>query len=382
MNMSRPEDIQDAAEAPLEERLVDYHLEQLSEADRTEIQREISCGGKAQFLSQALGRLLSPLDALANPFVAPGLMEGILRRVRGSARRLPLAGSPRLGAAGLEDAAPEKAGRPPIRQRVWRESSWGWHRDLAATGVSLLVILAVLFPGLAKLRESSRRVVCASQLSEIGRALGSYALGFDASLPFAGGRPGSSWLYTGPDGAPRSSNSRHPFLLIRTGSLLFPGGFVCPSAREQCVSAQVDASEEDFPHPSLCTYDALNMAGPTPTVEEAPDLAYMTDPNPMFRYGVLQGGVDPRLANSPLHENGRGQNVLRLDGAVAWMTDPYLAHRDNLWMAGNRFEYDGTETQSEPRDAFMVPATPALRGPVPVSRQPLSRKNDRWEALR
>ena len=104
----------------------------------------------------------------------------------------------------------------------------------------------------------------------------------------------------------------------------------------------------------MCSYDSLNMAGPTPPYSMTLRLPYLSDANPMFT-GRRFNAVNPTVTNSPAHRKS-GQNLLHLDGSVIWCTTPNAGrHNDNIWQAGNITRYNGTEIQKSINDTFLVP---------------------------
>jgi hypothetical protein len=96
------------------------------------------------------------------------------------------------------------------------------------------------------------------------------------------------------------------------------------------------------------------MNGPTATMPDRIRVPFVADPNPSFEGGRFVG-ADQLDINSRAHR-GRGQNVLFNDGSIEFMPTPvYDRHRDNIWQAGDIYDYTGTETQSSVTDAFLIP---------------------------
>jgi len=329
------------ANKPIEEVLLDLHLDRIDPADRASLENRLATEEEIAAKSDALRRILQPLDSLTASAPPGNLPDKIIRRVAGS--------------------RPEAGSCAPVEFDE-TGSSRGWRfvpRDLIAVAACLVILFCLIVPAVSRVRAHAQRTVCADNLSSIYRAVTAYGQAFAGGLPNAGAIPGGCWLYSGPTGTPRASNSRHPYLLAKLGFVTDPADFVCPSSPNVPVEVDDFGDLDDFASAANCTYDSLNMAGPTPTLSDAGSAVYMSDPNPLFVDGFYHGSVNPNDTNSPIH-GGKGQNVLLLDGRVRWMTSPFRNRRDNVWVAGDLHTYTGTETQQDEDDAFLVPATPGV----------------------
>ncbi len=327
---------------PLDEMLLDLHLDRLDPDERAALERRLTTDADLAARNEALGRVLRPLDSLVAPSAPANLADKVIRHVAD---------------AGLFPTA-EAVGHP----------SGGWRfslRDLMAVAACLGLLFVLVVPGMAKLREHAQRTVCADNFGSIYRAVTVYGQTFMGELPNAGSIAGGSWLYSGPADAPRASNSRHPYLLARLGFIADATVFLCPSSPDAPVPVDDLTALDDFASPANCTYDTLNMAGPTPTLSGNVSAVYASDPNPLFINGFYHASVNPNTTNSPQH-GGKGQNVLSLDGQTRWMTSPFHDRRDNIWMAGDLQAYTGTETQVDADDTFLIPATPDVQRRFPT----------------
>jgi hypothetical protein len=145
-------------------------------------------------------------------------------------------------------------------------------------------------------------------------------------------------------------------VLLRFGYVGHAESFICPSDVDgACLDMANPQALQDFPDPKNCSYDSLNMAGPLPRIEDAGDLPYLADANPLFAGGRFNVAV-PVSSNSSNHRRLDGQNVWRLSGHVVWSRTPNVGYDgDNIWQVDGVRIYIGTEAQSSPRDAFLVP---------------------------
>lgn len=386
---------------PVEELLLDRHLGEMDPDDRAWIEERLAADPQVKAMDASLGRTLEALDAHWTPPPPVNLSEKVLRYVQADRADAP---------------AHDRVMPPPLEAAPGRVSRFGL-RDFIAVAACIGLIITALAPAMQRMRSEARRVQCVGNLETISRAVSAYGADFSGLLPHAGVPTGASWLYLSSSGAPHQSNSRHAYLLVRLGYLNHESPFRCPEGRtatdlnrsgsgssdvffreagiqpreprrgEGPVMFDVEHIGEppagrrrsgevlrlaypgltdDFAFPDACSYDGLNMLGATPRLVDAPDQVYLGDPNPLFLGGVFRPSINPNATNSPLHDGGRGQNVLLLDGSVGWLTSPFRNRTDNVWLAGEIQDYRGTEAQSDPHDAFLVPATPS-RG-VPATR--------------
>jgi len=189
----------------------------------------------------------------------------------------------------------------------------------------------------------------------------------------------------GDNGKPIQSNTANLWFLVAE-MRLWPEVFVCPrSAHQFDEVAEADyESVRDFRGETFVSYSFQNVLGEyrlTSTTGRASSMAVAADANPLrrdFRTSGIgekkrEGVTDAYLAdnpefvgdedyiaawnkeagsvagawelNSPNH-GFKGQNVLYLDGHVAWMTHPYVGPNwDNIWLA--RKPEDGWEVEKE-----------------------------------
>lgn len=322
--------------------LLDLHLDQLDDTDRSWLEAELVADPELRARSDRLRKILRPLDhwTLAPP--PPNLADKVLRAIQRDGVETTI----RLPPA---DDAGAYHRRPIARLR-----------DIAAIAACIMLIATVAFPGLSSLRAQSRWSNCASNLGSIFRGTTLYQQAFGGSLPYAGTMQNASWLPDGTTGRPFESNSRHIYLIAKLNYGPKPADFVCPAcSKGEPMQADKLYSFNDFAKACNSTYDTLNMNGARPNLRPRMAIAYVGDSNPLFVGGRFNSNVDAQVANSPLHR-GKGQNVLILDGSVIRLTSPiYGVRNDNVWLAGDIRRYNGTETPTCPEDAFLIPGYPA-----------------------
>jgi prepilin-type N-terminal cleavage/methylation domain-containing protein len=245
------------------------------------------------------------------------------------------------------------------------------------TLIELLVVIAIiallmsiLMPALARVRELAQRVVCGTNLSGITKAMVVYANDDEtARFPRAGG-PGCMW--GGLDfTVPTATVTASLYLLVR-GDFTTPKQFVCRSdAGTQEFRDSDLTGRDDFGDPAgNCSY-SYHMPYSFPTPEDAsvmqsfcltgasdPGLAVVADRNP---YGNMTPGFDPldtdeiRQGNCSPHQRD-GQNIAYNDTHVKFEKTPFQGlNGDNIYLIapplGNTYNYGSLEET--------VPAAPA-----------------------
>ncbi len=338
-----------------EDLLLDLHLGRLSEDEKLWIETELLRSAELRAKSDCLGRMLQPLDTWTIPPMPSGLPDKILDYVEANKNRDYGASANRPPLRAVGAVAPTQPNEGNYR-RGWIFSL----RELLAAAACIVLLFGVMMPSLSRARDSSRRNVCGSNLTNIFQGLSTYQQMSDGALPYAGNTPGARWLPTGADDRPQSSNSRHPYLLLRVRAIHDPNVFTCPADDDMtAMSAEEITAHRDFPSANNMSFDTLNMNSDQPPVSPSLAIPYMSDRNPLFEGGAFNAELDPDNTNSFTHGAGKGQNVLMLDGQVYWLTSPLWGPKlDNIWLAGSIRKYEGTESQKNPNDAFLVPGFP------------------------
>jgi len=234
-------------------------------------------------------------------------------------------------------------------------------REKGFTLVELLVVIAIiallmgiLMPALARVRQIAYRLYCGTNLSGIGKAMLIYSNDFDDELPQAGLKD-SVWTATIPNwrnvsrtaafnssrGSSASITSN--FFLLMKYAEVTPKQFLC---KGDSKVKGFRLSETDLANTGAELIDCWDF-GPTPqahcsysyhsafgsfglTSSSNPGMAMAADPNPWLNSPVFEarpntpdwGEFDPggdkakiRLGNALTHQED-GQNVVYVDGHV------------------------------------------------------------------
>ena len=246
------------------------------------------------------------------------------------------------------------------------------------TLVELLVVIAIiallmgiLMPALAKVRQLAFRLTCGTNLSGIGKAMLIYANDYSDELPRAGGKD-ATWgpvmwdapdRYTayastnGRDGG-RASISSCFYLLVKYAEVT-PKSFIC---KGDTGTTEFTLADETLLNTDFELIDAWDF-GNTPwdhcsysyhypfskyslTTSSEPGLAVAADRNPWlespaadldsakwsnFRPDVSphNGSTEQALAGNAISHQGDGQNVLFLDAHVNFEKRPHCGLEDD-----------------------------------------------------
>jgi hypothetical protein len=198
-------------------------------------------------------------------------------------------------AVAASQAAPAAVAEAPRRLRIPVP-------DFVTLAAVLLIGASIAWPVLSTVRERSIEAACVANMKVVHEGLTSYANEFEGRLPTA---------YAG---FGRSIARIDLLPLVRYG-YCEQGHINCPgrhSPQDPGYSFQMRPEPIGF------------------TLAAAPDMALLGDRNPVID-ASLSGMLLPPRSNSSNHGE-RGQNLLRMDGAIVWLSQPLVNGRDNIWL--------------------------------------------------
>ena len=244
--------------------------------------------------------------------------------------------------------------------------------DIVSVAAVLIVGLSVALPVLSTFRFESMRKLNEANFAVASVGFGSYANDNDGQLPVY--TPSQQiltqsaglhrlWWLVGRD--PLQSNSANLYTLAREGytsleTLASPGN-------KNAVDEPASDDAVDW-----AGFDEVSYSFRVLQASRGEDrwakrgLVILTDRSPVILKAYQGLPIDP-FENSPNHD-GRGQHVLNGDGSVDWLTSPWLAHNDQIYLPrfmerlvnpGVRrtgmMPLRGTERPSSYTDAFVGP---------------------------
>ncbi|HUV66939.1 MAG TPA: type II secretion system protein [Sedimentisphaerales bacterium] len=266
------------------------------------------------------------------------------------------------------------------------------------TLVELLVVIAIiallmgiLMPALARVRQIAFRMVCGTNLSGIGKAMLIYSNDYDDELPRAGGRA-STWAATLPawnaanrftayglaaDGSGGRGTISSCFYLLVKYAEVTPKSFICKgdSGTTEFKPSNAGAGNMELidlwdfgPEPTKsCSYSYHKPFGLYAlTTASEPGLAVAADRNPWeaspageskiarFTQFVVTGGRDIIKIGNAIQHQEDGQNVLFLDNHVNFEKNSFCGINDDniyTWWDGTDIRKGGVPTYAaEPKD--------------------------------
>lgn len=327
--------------------LIDLHLGQLPTDEAAVLARMIETSPPLQHQSERCGRLLQELDAYEIPVPSGDLAERILDRIAKSETLIPFPPA---------DSKPVLTG---VEHGNYVSTALFSLRELIVIAACIALFVGIFIPGYYKAQAISRRNLCRHNMQQMYTGLSEYATANAGFLPYAGSVNGGSWLRARTPGVLRASNTRHMYLTVKEGYLPDTRIFICPG-QEHGVAMVMDnyRKVDDFAEPANVSYSFQNnnTDEQSPMERVAKRLVYIADANPYFS-GRMAHVIDPMASiNSYAHEANAGQNVLTLDGRVGWVSRPTVGvDNDNIYQAGVRRHYVGTELPQSSTDSFLVP---------------------------
>jgi len=265
------------------------------------------------------------------------------------------------------------------------------------TLVELLVVIAIiallmgiLMPALARVRQIAFRMVCGTNLSGIGKAMLIYANDYDDELPRSGGRNGK-WNTTIPawdaanrftayglaaDGSGGKGSISSCFYLLVKYAEVTPKSFICKgdSGTTEFKPSDYNAGNKELidlwdfgPEPRKhCSYSYHQPFGLYAlTTASEPGLAVAADRNPWIEspagaakqfpglYSPTGGREAVKVGNATQHQED-GQNVLFLDNHVSFEKSAFCGINDDniytFWDGGDIRVGGPPVLGSEPKD--------------------------------
>jgi prepilin-type N-terminal cleavage/methylation domain-containing protein len=297
-------------------------------------------------------------------------------------------------------------------------------RKKGFTLVELLVVIAIiallmgiLMPALARVRQIAFRMVCGTNLSGIGKAMLIYSNDYDDEYPRAGGR-NSTWTYGIPnwladnrytayglaaDGSGGNSTISASFYLLVKYAEVTPKSFICKgdSGTTEFKPADYSAGQMELidlwdfgPQDAAAEHCSYSYHMPyglyALTSSSEPGMAVAADRNPWISSPGAEG-KDAALLSSYVPTGGKemvnqgnaithqedGQNVLFMDNHVNFEKQPFCAVNDDniytFWAPGLDIRIGSypLPNQSEPQDrldSYLVNDAEGGAAPPPKGR--------------
>jgi len=294
-------------------------------------------------------------------------------------------------------------------------------RKKGFTLVELLVVIAIiallmgiLMPALARVRQIAFRMVCGTNLSGLGKAMLIYSNDYDDEFPRAGGR-NSVWSFgvanwmadnrfaaygLGADGSGGNATITSSFYLLVKYAEVTPKSFICKgdSGTREFKPTDYNAGDRDLidlwdfgtESSQHCSYSYHMPYGLySLTTSSEPGMAVAADRNPwitspaseakdpalLSSYNVTGGREMVNFGNAIAHQED-GQNVLFMDSHVGFEKQPFCAINDDniytYWDGGDirvgGYPQPGVSEPTDRLDSFLVNDAEGGAAPPPKGR--------------
>jgi hypothetical protein len=342
-------DMRDEAET-MDSLLLDLHLNRLDEEQARQMEETLAASPDLAAKSRALRGLFGLLDRVDVPEPPGDLADSVMARIDEHTRPLLLKEAATVVPAG---GGHDLSGSPMLSLR-----------ELIAIAACIILFVGIFVPGYQKALNIAQRNMCRKHMHLVSAGFTAYAQQNNGFLPWVGHVPEGSWLATRTPNVPRYSNTRPMFVLLQQGLIPDndPRVFLCPNVPHARPMMAEDYKQfTDFAEPANVSYSSVFMNLPRGRLLErmAPQMVLMADRNPLFddRAGGHRLSPYDEAGNSFSHgEEGAGQNGVRVDGTAGWFTKPTVGvDNDNIYRAGDRARYEGTEVPVADTDTFLVP---------------------------
>jgi hypothetical protein len=330
----------------IEQRLLDLHLNRLDIGQVAEVEEAIGNSRQLAAASQGIRRVMALLDEWEVPPPATDLADRIIAKVYNHTQVIPF---PKPLTADRVSNAPDLSAGPMLSLR-----------ELIAIAACITLFVGIFVPGYFKAQHIARRNLCRENLRQVWSGVASYAEENRGYISHAGFVPNASWLATRVPKVQRVSNTQSLFNVLRSGHINDARVFICPSTPHGRPMLADDYKEfNDFAEPANISYSFQYMNVPQARRLEEMDtmMALIADRNPFFdgRAAHRLSPYDEEAGNSLSHEEGAGQNVMYIGGRGGWFNHPTVGvNQDNIYRAGARVLYQGTEQPTSSTDSFLV----------------------------
>jgi len=345
--------VMDDSEPIIDQELLDYELGRLGDAQRAMVEQALEASLELRQQQVVLRETFAGLDAWTEPAAPEYLVGQVLAGVASAEQRSMFAGDTIL-------ADTPASALPPVTERGGSGSGPILTiRELVAIAACITIFVGVFVPAGIKAKNMAWRAQCQSNLEAVAAGLASYSEDFQRQMPFAGSLAGASWRRSQP-GVTRTSNTQHPFLLVKFRYVRNPDVFVCPTREHARPMVADDYNQfDDVAEKANFAYAYQNMGGvERPKWGADPKMVMMADASPLTgTSGPHNLSGYPDTANSRNHDREDGQNVLRSSGFVGWETSPKVGVADdNIWTPAREVtpEQFGYAVPVHAADSFLV----------------------------
>jgi len=200
----------------------------------------------------------------------------------------------------------------------------------------IALLLAILMPVMSRVKETTKRVVCSSQIRQVGVGIAAYAGDWDNFMPYYGDEMHPYALYRSDDPKWLDATTGMPIAmkvacLYETGYIPEPKVFYCPSNIL-----------------SLYRFESYSDPKPWGTLPQRYNDEDGQGHNQWIRMGYTYYPTDPSapIDNATQAPKGTAQKIDKLDAHIPYMTDTirnieHISHRRRQTYAINALFSDG-----------------------------------------
>ncbi len=239
---------------------------------------------------------------------------------------------------------------------------WSFRENLIKMGAlaaGIVIVVGIAFPTLSGMRQKAWRITCNNRLRNVGAGFIRYVSENDGRIPYVATTAGARWSR-----GDKGSNTRHPFLLLKL-QYVKPQDLICPGNRNAAavnIPADQLALHNDFPSTNNFSFSSRIMCDKSSKRLNGRRYILMSDLNPVFE-SLCTGNSRPpaslivdekliKLLSS--NHRGKGQNILRSDGGVEYITVRFIQGDDIFTIRGIR-RYERREIPCDEKDTFLAP---------------------------